>query len=252
MFYIKKLLNYFLNLLFPISCLSCNKEGRWLCSSCINTILSQSHSQTTCPICNISGYKDGAVCLKCQNEYQLNIIFIASSYENELIQKLIKTFKYNFIKDLSWPIAEIMINYFSQLNLANLKTKKLIQLTVLPSPLSKKRLRWRGFNQSDLLAKIIAKKLNLRYFSDIIVKTKNAAEQAELNRKQRLTNIKGAFCFNKKYLAQKVSALGGNFLSDYYLIIDDVITTGATLGEMAKVLKANGAKEIWALVVAKN
>lgn len=246
-YYLKKLFTVFLNLLFPIQCLNCNQEDVWLCSACINDIITKPHHQTTCPICNIQGYKNGDVCPTCQKEYSLNKIFIAADYENELIQKLIKTFKYNFVKNLNSPIAEIMINYFKQINSINQSTS--INF-VISSPLSKKRLRWRGFNQSELLAQIIAEKLNYNYLPDLIVKTKHTEEQAELNREQRLKNVKNVFQVNRKYLAQRPAA--GGALSGYFLIIDDVITTGATLGEMAKVLKSNGVKEIWALVLAKN
>lgn len=237
---IKKLLKFFLNLIFPIQCLSCAREDTWLCSDCLNKILNQKHEQTACPICNVNGYKNGTVCPKCQKEYQLDKIFIASDYENELIQKLIKTFKYNFVKDLSWTIAEIMINYFKQVN----SISEITSInSVLSSPLSRKRLRWRGFNQSDLLAKNFTDKLNLKYFPDLLIKTKHTKEQAELDREQRLINVKNVFQLKKDCLKIKDQS---------FLIIDDVITTGATLGEIAKVLKANSAKKIWALVVAKN
>jgi competence protein ComFC len=241
--YITKILTTFINLIFPIECLNCQSEDVWLCSDCLNKILTQAHQQTTCPICNAQGYNNAAVCPKCQKIYELDKVFIAADYENELIQKLIKTFKYNFIRDLSVPIAEIMINYFSKINLINLKTLKLNQLIIIPSPLSKKRLKWRGFNQSDLLARYIAEKLKIKYYPDLIVKTKHTQEQAELNREQRLLNVKNIFQLKKNC---------PNIKGQSFLIIDDVITTGATLGEMAKLLKANGAKEIWALVVAKN
>jgi len=238
----KKLFKALLDLLFPVQCISCNNDGDWLCSDCLNKILNQKHEQTTCPICNTPGYNNGTVCPTCQKTFYLDKVFIAVPYENELIQKLIKTFKYNFVKDLSIPIAEIMINYFKKVNSINLLNN--YPINVISSPLSKKRLRWRGFNQSELLAREIAKKLNLNYLPNLIIKTKNTKEQAELNRQERLINIKNAFMINKK---DQPEISGQSFL-----LIDDVITTGATLGEMAQVLKSNGAKEIWALVVAKN
>lgn len=238
--HIKKLITILLNLLFPIQCLNCGKEDIWLCKQCFSLI--QLNQQVTCPICNQSGYFNGEVCKTCQKTFYLDKVFIAAPYENELIQNLIKTFKYNFVKYLSKPIAELMINYFKQINPINESTS--INFIVIPSPLAKKRLRWRGFNQSELLAEEIANNLNSTYLPNLIIKKKNTKEQAELNREERLKNIKNAFMINKK----DQSAI----TNQSFLIIDDVITTGATLGEIAKVLKNNGAKEVWALVVAKN
>jgi len=237
---IEKLLTTLLNLIFPIQCLNCGKEDLWLCKKCLSSI--QLNEQKTCPICNTIGYNNGSVCPICQKTFCLDKVFIAAPYENELIQKLIKTFKYNFVKDLAKPIAEIMINYLKKMFLIN--KLSYYPINVISSPLSKKRLHWRGFNQSELLAQEVVLKLNLNYQPNLIIKKKNTKEQAELNRKDRLNNIKNAFILYKK---NQPEISGQSFL-----LIDDVITTGATLGEMAKVLKSNGAKEVWALVVAKN
>jgi len=236
----KKFINFILNLIFPIQCLSCGREDEWLCFNCLDKIKKINQLQKVCPICNREGFSNGQTCPECKNNFCLDKVFITANYENELIQKLIKNFKYNFIKDLRIPIAEIMLDFFNQINLIN--KLPLINFVVLPSPITKKRRRWRGFNQAELLAEIIAKKLNLSYLPDLITKNKNTQEQAELSRKKRLVNVQGSFSLNCQ----------DSIASKNFLIIDDVITTGATLGELAKVLKDNGAKKIWGLVIAKN
>lgn len=240
----KNTLKFIIDILFPIQCLGCNKEDIWLCNTCLDKLLKNLNQQTTCPICNQNNYFNGQVCLSCQKNFNLDKVFIALPYENQLIQKLIKVYKYNFIKDLSQLLSKILISYFNKFY----QQEKLIVIT---SPLAKKRLRWRGFNQSELLAKNFAYFFKFTILTDLIIKVKNTKEQAFLNRNQRLENIKNVFQLNKK-LVLKNEGIDQNISGQSFLIIDDVITTGATLGEIAKVLKISGAKNVWALVLAKN
>ena len=110
-------------------------------------------------------------------------------------------------------------------------------------PLHKNRLKSRKFNQSILLAKEIEKKFNKKLYHNLIIRTKNTVTQASLKSKERSKNLKNAFAFNQKY-----SAL---IKDKKILLIDDVMTTGATLENCAKVLKKSGAKEVIVVVVAK-
>jgi len=113
---------------------------------------------------------------------------------------------------------------------------------LIPVPLNSRRLNWRGFNQSELLAKDLAGIFQMEMAGDVIERTVNITPQADIKEKEeRLKNLSGIFkILNKdKLIGREV------------LLIDDICTTGATLNECAKVLKANGALKIIGLVVAR-
>ena len=102
-------------------------------------------------------------------------------------------------------------------------------------------MKKRGFNQCEIIARKLGEKLDLPVYSDI-VKIKNTKEQKALSKEERFINIKGAFKVKNS----------NNIKNKKIILIDDVITTGATLLECEKVLKENGVKEIKILTVAKS
>lgn len=105
-------------------------------------------------------------------------------------------------------------------------------------PISPLRYRERGYNQAELVAREVARELNLPYLA--LLGRENSAHQMGQGRTERLRQIKGAFFALRQLNGQKV------------LIVDDVITTGATLSEGAGVLMAAGAGEVWGAVVARH
>jgi ComF family protein len=122
----------------------------------------------------------------------------------------------------------------------------------VPVPLHKRKLRERGFNQAELLAKEVAEYFSLSLETKALIRKKYTPPQVRTkNHKARRESLKNAFeissIFTKKCISENT-----NFLKEKIIIlIDDVTTTGATLFEAAKVLKRAGAKEVWGLVVAK-
>lgn len=119
------------------------------------------------------------------------------------------------------------------------------RIILAPVPLHKKRLVWRGFNQAELLAEQISKKLKIRIYKDILIRQKNTAPQMEIKDKdERVKNVKDAFEAKKSFSQDE-------FKNRIFILIDDVSTTGSTLQECAKALKTLKPKEIWAFVIAK-
>jgi ComF family protein len=103
-----------------------------------------------------------------------------------------------------------------------------------------KKKRKRGFNQSEEIAKLISESTGIK-LSTNLVKTKETKPQMELNRNERIENVKNCFAIiDKKEIENKT-----------ILLLDDVYTTGTTMDQCAKVLKENGAKEVWGLSVAR-
>ncbi len=205
------IINYIFDILFPKYCLSCNQEGQYFCSACRQKPFKQWDGQLT-----VSGekYFDALYCL--------------GDYEDEVLGKLIKTCKYRFVKELTIDLAKLLIQEIRD------KEYRGVVVTV---PLSKRRERWRGFNQSEEIGRTISGELNLE-FRSCLVRVKHKKAQAKLSEKERQENMSG--CFEVR-----------GEIPERVILIDDVITTGTTVNECARVLKENGAGYITVLTIAK-
>ena len=118
-------------------------------------------------------------------------------------------------------------------------SRELLPDRVIALPLARKRLAERGFNQSAVLAARVARKLALVYAPHGLLKVRDTPPQAGLNREARLKNVRGAFDCGESLNGQHIA------------VVDDVMTTGATLSEAAKVLKKAGARFVSAWIVAR-
>jgi len=236
--------DFLLDLIFPIECLGCGKSGTWLCSDCFRSIPFK--TEQSCPECGQANDL-GSYCRKCRRPKPLAGILVAGSYRFPLLEQMVKKTKYNMIKDLTYYLG----NYL-HLFLTGIKNRSaapdcpafltLPQHTVLvPVPLHSRKFRWRGFNQAAEIAKTLANENGLELRTESLVRHKNTRSQTRLDRQTRLKNVSGCFRWTGKSLAGK-----------NVILIDDITTTGATLNECAGILKANGAGEVWGLVVAKN
>lgn len=145
-------------------------------------------------------------------------------------------FKYNFAYDIAHELAEAFSNEINP----NLIPRNSV---IMPIPLHNKRQLWRGFNQAELLGKLVAKTLNLDFADNILARVQNNPQQARLDKASRLRNTCGIFAVNKSGLEK----LEGKTI----IIFDDVCTTGATIEEAAKVLKKEGVENIWAMSLAR-
>ena len=128
-----------------------------------------------------------------------------------------------------------------------LKNKKIFENiknydTIMPVPISKKRLKTRGYNQSLLIAKEIAQRTNLKLMNDCLIKTKNIIEQSKLNKEDRIQNIQGVYKLKNMKLIENKKIL----------LIDDIYTTGSTVNECSKMLRIGNPIKIGVLVLAKD
>lgn len=208
---IEKLIHTFLNFLFPHQCLGCGKNNELLCKECLEKIGWPSL------------IKDGN-------------IFSASDYGDETMKKAVWTLKYKKAKILAEPIAELIHRRIWN----KMETKNPI---LIPVPLSKKRMRERGFNQSELIARHLSDKIkNIGCLTNVLYKIKETPTQVSVkNRKERLGNLKNCFTVKNPELIKDKNII----------LIDDVSTTGATLKEASKILKQAGAKKVIAIVAAR-
>ncbi len=216
-----------LSSLLPESCLLCgtDSDGGLLCADCRADLPGLATAR--CPQCSVEttyGERCGA-CLK----------------EAPYFDRTIAAFRYDF------PVDRIIhaLKYGHQLAVAGWLGSRLAEhlqadnQLIIPLPLHADRLRERGFNQSAEIAKVIGNQLNLKVDRNNVLRNRATPRQADLPLKERHKNVRGAF--------ECQADLNGRNI----LLIDDVMTTGATVNECARVLKLHGAAEITVVVAAR-
>ncbi len=231
----------FLDFVYPPVCLICkevtqdqdlpeffSKFKPSVCSNCWSSL--EISEKPYCPECKteLTSLLEDCCSSQLKSVYALGIF-------DENFQELIHHFKYK---------GKISLGKAIGLRLADeLKRQNPVEIAcIIPVPLHKVRKRARGFNQSEILAEILGSELNLKVEKDILFRIKNTKDQTKLSEEERKQNVAGAF---KVQDEQKI-------LKDKKIIlVDDVITTGATLNECAKILKQAGAREVLGVTIAK-
>ncbi len=212
-----------IDLIYPQTCGICGKLAKdSLCKKCEIELKKQEESKII---------KNGE---EIKDKYFNELIYIFK-YEGQ-VRKLILDYKFN---EKSY-IYMTFVNFL-------LKNKKIFENiknydTIIPVPISKKRLKERGYNQSFLISKKIAEKTNLDILNNCLIKTKNIIEQSKLNKEDRTENIRGAYELQNKEL----------IYNKKILLVDDIYTTGSTVNECCKTLKNGKPKQMGIFVLAKD
>lgn len=214
--------------IFPNICV-CGRWGTPLCEKCKAEVAR--YKTGLCPICRKLS-ENGKTCERCRHKSYLTGVMVYGKHK-DLLKSVVWRYKYEFHKDLSESCAELVAEAFCDF----LEQKSFLITCV---PITKQRLAWRGYNQSQLLAKKLAEKLGLEYV-ELLTKKDNILPQVGKNRKERIENIKGMILPKNEVDLEKRNVV----------IIDDVYTSGATLEECAKVLRQMGAREVWGLVLSR-
>ncbi len=230
---------FLLDILFPQFCLGCRKEGSLVCQDCLSII--EVLEYDFCPFCKKPRrvFNEG----KCSNhrKMKLNGLFAAVSYKDKMANLLIKKFKYEpFLKTLSEPLSSLIIAHFI-LTQNNIFQQKKTDSFFIPVPISSRRKRWRGYNQSEEIAKILSIFYQIPLSLKNFIKTHGTEPQVELSLEERQTNLKDVFKIKNP----------GEFQGKTIFLVDDVFTSGATMEECARTLKEIGAKQVWGIAVAR-
>lgn len=216
---LQKYLSLLWDAIFGRSCFFCRTAGEFLCPDC----------QALCEIALTHSISKGKYYDDC---------YSACSYRNRYVKKLIAAFKYEpFCRQLYKPLAQLFVNHLEALE----NKPDFSSFTIIPVPLSKQRRRWRGYNQAEELADSLSTTLGLPLDCRSLIRIKNTECQVGLSAEQRAANAAKAFSCPIK------NNIGGRSI----LLVDDVMTTGATIEECAKVLKENGAVAVVAAVIAR-
>ncbi|NOQ16246.1 MAG: ComF family protein [Methyloprofundus sp.] len=219
--------------LLPATCILCNQSGmpfRDLCQPCHAALL----RTTSHCLCCASEFSNNlliqSLCGKCQNKHPAFEKTYAPFTHQGAIRHLIAQLKFNRTYKYSRLLGQLLAEYIQK------EADRLPEL-IIPVPLHPQRYRRRGFNQTLEIGKIVAHELAIPIDSTSCQRQKNTEKQSNLTGKQRHKNIRNAF----KVLSPPTAT--------HIAIIDDVMTTGATVNELAKTLKAANRKieriDIW-------
>lgn len=235
---LERIKDFICNLIYPlnIKCIFCGEElderaQKDTCVKCNSRLPYITHPCLRCG--REMGNTTDLVCFNCKSS---NFLFTSTHsvfQYRDMIVPVIHRFKYQSHRFLYYPLAEYMCERFATLNL---------EPDIITSvPLHPARECERGYNQSRLLAEVIANKFSIKYL-DLCEKVKENVSQTELDFKSRHDNVKDVY----KILKDKRNAIEGKSI----LIVDDIFTTGATTNEMSRVLKNAGAGDINILTFA--
>jgi competence protein ComFC len=217
-----------LDLLFPPVCGGCGKTGSRWCVECQQRV--QILNGTLCEVCGLPQDTD-KVCDTCRADRPHFRALRAWAVFDDPLRKALHKLKYyrdfsmgdalafqmtDFVRGLNWPIDML-----------------------IPIPLGRQRIKERGYNQVGMIAKPLALALDMEFAPKALVRGKETRSQVGLSKQERQKNVHGAF--------QVRTGVNGKTI----LVLDDVSTTGSTLSSSAEALYASGAKDVYALTVAR-
>lgn len=239
---IRDIFSGLLDVLYPRHCFACDKslheeKNTYVCESCLEII-----EATEAKRCIKCGLKSGPGitssskgCPECKNA---NLGFEKSLFVSDNIEPmrtLIHQFKYKKHMCLAAPLGSLLVNLLHQKTIGKIDA-------VVPVPLHWKKKQERGFNQSELMAKEISKKLSIPIYTNNLFRDKNTLSQTQLSRTQRQKNVKGAFKVKNSEI----------FYQKNILLVDDVLTTGMTASECAKSLENAGTSKVFLIALARS
>ncbi len=217
-----------IDLLFPPRCVICGRLGSFLCPDCRSSL--PRAGPPRCAICWQP--TPGRTCGRCEESRPsfngLRSPYIFEGGTRELVHRL----KYQNQSVLAGPMADLVIDFLAD--------NPLPADVLVPVPLFPRRMRVRGYNQSALLAQALARQLGLPVNERTLNRTRNTTSQARTNNSdERRTNVREAF-----------TCRDGQLAGERVLLVDDVLTTGATLDACARALQRAGVESVWALTFA--
>lgn len=233
--------------LYPPRCRACSSriygsDAEYFCRQCWSQIRTVAH-----PLCSICGrpFPDGSgddhVCGLCLSRApQFDRARAWAYYPREEVgehplRRVIQKFKYGRKVSLGKPLGRLMA-----IGCRDFIEACQIDL-IVPVPLHPKRLRWRGFNQSLLLAHQIGRAYEIPVDPFIATRANATPPQTQLTEDERRRNVRGAFALNPEKIVQ----------GKRFLLVDDVYTSGATVNECCRTLKRGGARAVYVLTLAR-
>ncbi len=218
-----------LDLVFPPRCVACGKEGAFLCQACVAS--APLIPQPSCVRC-ARPVRAAGLCEVCQAEPSSLEGVLSPFAMDDVVRQAVYALKYHNLRALAPTLGALMAAHVQQ---AGVTADVLV-----PVPLHPHRWRERGYNQAELLAKEIGRRLSLPVAPHGLARVKHSDPQARAaSREERRANVEDAFLAKASFLGQRV------------LLVDDVCTTGATLESCAASMLQAGAARVWGVTLAK-
>lgn len=219
-----------LQILFPTRCVSCGRGGLLLCEECRAGLPPLgTHLCIVCGKPALGGFTHP----RCRNRYSPERALAGFAYRGP-VRQLVGSLKYRGIKGVAEVMAELIAEDLEEREISFGS-----EALVVPVPLSFWRKGSRGFNQAALLGEALAERLRLSFRDDLLRRVKDTPSQVSLGRRERVRNVQGAFAS---------LPLEGEDV----VLVDDVLTTGATSREAARALKKAGAGQVWILAFSRD
>ncbi len=232
----KSVANFALDLIMPRECVSCGAIGVWFCDDCVYPLLLEVPEK--CVFCGNPSY-NGKTHGECLAHTCLDGIVVASHFHPTL-RRAIHLFKYHNARSMAEVFSRIIVSRIENTPTVYIRFLS-EQTTLIPVPLHKRRLWERGYNQSSLMALEISREYPVKVREDLLIRTRNTNPQARLSKSARLSNMSNVFSVPDNI----------GEIPDEVIIVDDVMTTGATIGDAARALKCAGVRSVWGLVVVR-
>lgn len=224
-----------LSAVYPPTCLLCHAPGHSgmdICHACLEAL---PHNRNACARCALplphSAAPD-AICGGCQAQPPAYSRCYGAFLYRDPISRLVSGLKFRGRVQYGRLLGQLLVDSLHRLDAA-------VPELLIPVPLHRDRIRQRGYNQSLEIARWVARALGVPLSRRACERQRSTAAQSDLTLKERRRNIRGAF------------APLGPIAADHVAILDDVVTTGSTVSELAKVLKQAGAKRVDVWTIAR-
>lgn len=232
----------FLELLYPEknTCFICNVydssiDDKYICSDCEKRLI-----KIVPPLCikcsKPIDYASDCLCPDC-NVYEKSFEAAKSPFSYEgIIKECIYNFKYYNKPYFYKFFGNLLLRYMNEINYTNFDF-------ITSVPLHKSKMRTRGYNQSQLLAKYMSDKLSIPY-ADVLKRTVKTTKQSQQSKDERKKNLKGAFAIKYPHTNTKIK-------NRSVLLVDDVYTTGSTADECSNTLLNFGVSKVYVITIAR-
>lgn len=219
------------------NCIVCDKELReksryGLCDECLKEMTFI--KDDICKKCGRLHYNEADYCLTCKEHLRYFDFARSCVVYDERAKEIVRGLKFGRRKYFAKYVSNFLIDRYEEC------FADVVVDYIVPVPIMKKRQEERGYNQAEAIAQKFAEHYNLQIKTDVVEKIKQNEEQAKLTGKEREENVNGVYKVNKP-----------NEVKDKtILIVDDVMTTGSTASELAKILIKAKAKNVYVLTFA--
>ncbi len=220
-----------LKILYPLRCGACGADGSVLCPACIET-LRVVEEAASCPVCG-RWVGERIMCGECITETRGFQEGLYGFYFENRLRDALHAFKFQWRKDVGKCLIAILRNKIASLS-------ERID-AIIPIPVTEKRLRERGFNQSFIISEEISAITGRPVHHSILFKTQETRDQYTLSKDERRKNIKGVFSIKD----------GGSVRGRSILLVDDLFTTGYTIREASRTLRKEKPAEIVVFALAR-